>query len=90
MTFEAGLDIEFFCARGAGDFLGKCNVFCIADCEGFDAEHLAQRVGYARVDVLGGVGKDFIGEVEIWVAQVPDVAAVDAGEVHGEGDEILV
>ena len=38
------------------------------------------------MDVGGGVGKDFFGEVDVVVGEVPNVAAVDSWEVDGEGD----
>ena len=35
--------------------------------------------------IVGRIGKEFFGEVEIWVGEVPNVTAVNAGKVNRKG-----
>ena len=75
------LRTELFGASLAGDFLDKFNVLGVADCDGLNSEHPGDGVWDAGVHVGGGVGEYFFSKVDVVVGEIPDVAAVDAGEV---------
>ena len=72
---------EFFGAGLSCNLFGEFNVLGVADRDGLDADHLGNGSRDAGVHVCGGIGEDFVGEVDVVVGEVPDVASVDSWKI---------
>ena len=90
IPFRTDVDDQLLGASVIGDHLSELDILGVPNREGLDPDHFPHCLRYAAVDVPGGIGEDFFGEIVVVVRKIPDISSVHAGQIDGQADEILV